>query len=66
MRALLALAARPRGAKLLARVGPLGQLGGSLLAMRRYDDPVRARELGWDAAAVVERGRALRAAEGRP
>ena len=38
----------------------------SVLAMSRYDDPALARELGWDADAVVARGRALRRAEGRP
>jgi hypothetical protein len=32
----------------------------------RYDDPAVAGALGWDAAAVVARGRALRRAEGRP
>ena len=66
MRALLVLAGRPRGASLLARLGPLGQLGGSMRAMRRYDDPASARALGWDAAAVVARGRALHEAEDRP
>jgi len=66
MRALLALAARPRGAALLARAGAVGQLAGSMLAMRRYDEPAQGRELGWDAAAVVERGRLLRTGEGRP
>jgi hypothetical protein len=34
--------------------------------MGRYEDPVVARALGWDAEAVVARGRALRRAEGRP
>jgi hypothetical protein len=38
----------------------------SLIEMARYDDPERARSLGWDAEAVVARGRALRRAEGRP
>jgi hypothetical protein len=66
MRAVIALARRPRGTALLRRIGPLGQLGGSVLAMRRYDDPARSRALGWDAAAVVARGRALRRAEERP
>jgi hypothetical protein len=66
MRALRALAARPRGAALLARLGPLGQLGGSIVALGHYDEAARGRALGWDAAAVVARGRALRRAEGRP
>jgi hypothetical protein len=66
MRALLALARRPRGVVLLNRVPLLAQAGRSLLALGRYDDPVVARSLGWDAEAVVARGRALRRAEGRP
>jgi hypothetical protein len=66
MRALLALASRPRGAAALRQLGPLGQLAGSVLALRRFDDPVLGRALGWDAAAVVARGRELRRAEGRP
>jgi hypothetical protein len=66
MRALLALARRPRGAALLNRVPLLAQAGRSLLALGRYEDPVVARALGWDAEAVIARGRALRRAEGRP
>jgi hypothetical protein len=66
LRVLLALAARPRGAALLNRVPPLAQVGRSLLAMDRYEEPAVARALGWDAEAVVARGRALRRAEGRP
>lgn len=34
--------------------------------MARYDDPGQASALGWDAAAVVGRGRELRRREGRP
>jgi hypothetical protein len=64
--ALFAVARRPRGAALLAFVPPLEQAALSLLAMARYDEPARARELGFDAAAVVRRGRELRRAEGRP
>jgi hypothetical protein len=66
LRVVLALASRPRGAALLNRVPPLAQVGRSLLAMDRYEDPVVARALGWDAEAVVARGRELRRAEGRP
>jgi hypothetical protein len=66
LRLVLALAARPRSAALLNRVPPLAQMGRSLLAMDRYEDPAVARALGWDAEAVVARGRALRRAEGRP
>ncbi|HEY7953514.1 MAG TPA: hypothetical protein VID70_11070 [Solirubrobacteraceae bacterium] len=63
---VLALARRPRGAALLSRIPPLAQVGRALLGMERYEDPVVARSLGWDAEAVVARGRALRRAEGRP
>jgi hypothetical protein len=66
MRLLLALARRPRGAALLGRVPLARQLGRSLLALGRYDEPSVARALGWDADAVVARGRALRRSEGRP
>ena len=66
LRAVLALARRPRGAALLSRVPLLAQATRSLLAMSRYDEPLLARALGWDAEAVVARGRALRRAEGRP
>jgi hypothetical protein len=66
LHAVLALARRPRGAALLSHVPPLAQVGRALLAMERYEDPVVARALGWDAEAVIARGRALRRAEGRP
>jgi hypothetical protein len=66
MRLLLSLVRRPRGAGLLAHVPAAHQMAASLVAMSRYDDPDVARALGWDAAAVVARGRALRRAEGRP
>jgi hypothetical protein len=66
MRLLTTLARRPRGAGLLARVPAAHQAAAALLALGRYDDPAVARALGWDAAAVVARGRALRRAEGRP
>ncbi len=62
---LLALALRPRGRLLLSRLPLALQAADSVLAMGPYDDPVRARELGWDAAAVVARGRELRRSEGR-
>ncbi|HUO70825.1 MAG TPA: hypothetical protein VMU39_08620 [Solirubrobacteraceae bacterium] len=66
MRLLLALARRPRGLALLARVSPADQVAHGLLALGRYDDPARAATLGWDAEAVTARGQALREAEGRP
>jgi hypothetical protein len=66
MRLLLTLALRPRGAALLARLAPLDQAIDGLLAMVRYDEPAQARALGWDAEAVVARGRALRRSGGRP
>ena len=64
--ALLALARRPRGVALLKRFPPADQAGAALLALERYDDPEHARPLGWDAEAVIARGRALRREEGRP
>jgi hypothetical protein len=65
MRLLFTLALRPRGAAMIARLAPLDQALAGLLAMVRYDDPALARALGWDAEAVIERGRALRRARGR-
>lgn len=66
LRLLLALARRPRGAAMLERVSLLEQAASSTLALGRYDDPALARVLGWDAEAVVSRGRELRRAENRP
>jgi hypothetical protein len=65
LRALVALGRRPRGVSLLRRLAPADQLAQSILGMERYEEPVLARTLGWDADAVVARGRALRRAEGR-
>ncbi len=64
--ALVALARRPRGARLLERVPPAEQLACALLAMEHYEAEPMGRALGWDAAVVAARGRALRRAEGRP
>ena len=66
LRLMLALARRPRGAALLARVPTLSKAASSTLALGRYDDPTVARALGWDAEAVTGRGRELRLAEHRP
>jgi hypothetical protein len=66
MRLLLALQRRPRGSRLLARAPLAAQLGRTLVALGRYDEPRVARALGWDAEAVIARGRALRRCEGRP
>jgi hypothetical protein len=66
MRALIALARRPRGRALLTRAGAADQLAQMLTSLERYDNPDVARGLGWDAEAVVTRGRVLRQAEGRP
>ena len=66
LRALVALARRPRGARLLRSLGPADQLANGLLATERFEDPAFARALGWDAEAVAARGRALRREEGRP
>jgi hypothetical protein len=64
-RALLALAQRPRGAALLSHSPALEQAACAVLGLGRYDDPRRARSLGWDPVAVVARGRALRREQGR-
>ena len=66
MRTLMALSRRPRGAALLARLPAADQLAQVVSSLGRYDDPGVSRALGWDGAAVVARGRALRRAEGRP
>jgi hypothetical protein len=63
---LVALARRPRGAALLAYAPAANQLAHVVTALGRYDDPEVGRELGWNGAEVVARGRALRRAEGRP
>ena len=66
LRALLAIARRPRGVALLARVAPWDQLARGLLTVGHYDDPLLSRSLGWDVDAVIARGRELRRAEERP
>jgi hypothetical protein len=60
MRAMFALASRPRGRALLRRLAPADQAAAGMLALLRYDDPPVARSLGWDADAVVTRGREAR------
>ncbi|HEX5308653.1 MAG TPA: hypothetical protein VFW38_06180 [Solirubrobacteraceae bacterium] len=66
MRVLLALARRPRGRALLGRSKSTDQLAQMLVSLGYYDDPRVATGLGYDAEAVVARGRKLRQAEGRP
>ncbi|MHB8243375.1 MAG: hypothetical protein ACYDHN_15470 [Solirubrobacteraceae bacterium] len=66
LRVLLALIVRPRGASLLSRWPIAEQAASSTLALGRYDDPAKAGALGWDAAAVIDRGRRLRRLEHRP
>jgi hypothetical protein len=66
LHALLALARRPRGARLIELFPTLELLTCGLLAAERCEVDGTARALGWDADAVVARGRALRRAEGRP
>jgi hypothetical protein len=66
LRTALALTRRRRGRTLLAALGPGRQVIDGLDAMSVYDDPEVARPLGWDAEAVVARGRELRRSEGRP
>jgi len=60
LRGLLAVGRRPRGALLLRRAWPLGQIVLALLTLERYEDPHVARGLGWDAERVLARGRELR------
>ena len=66
LRLLLTVARRPRGAAALRRAPLLQRAATSTLALGRYDEPQLARALGWDAAAVVARGRELRRVEQRP
>ena len=66
LRLLVALGRRPRGLALLAKIAPADQAATGLAAMAHYDDPEAARALGFDADAVVARGRELRRKEGRP
>ena len=62
MRLMFALARRPRGLALLHRLSPADQAAAGMLALLRYDDPALARQLGWDADAVIARGAAAREA----
>ncbi|MFL5829606.1 MAG: hypothetical protein ACJ76X_06785 [Solirubrobacteraceae bacterium] len=66
MRALIALATRPRGLALLERLAPADQAATALIRLVAYDDPSISTSLGWDAERVAERGRSLRHAEHRP
>lgn len=66
MRVLVTLARRPRGVALLTRAPLAEQAAHAILALDRYDEPTLARTLGWDADAVVARGRKLRRTESRP
>jgi hypothetical protein len=66
LRALLTLARRPRGRALLTSLPLAQQAADSLVAMANYDEPARSRALGWDAEAIVQRGRELRTREQRP
>jgi hypothetical protein len=65
-RLLVELARRPRGRILLRRVPLAHQTAVALRALGDYDEPAIARALGWDARAVVDRGRELRRSEARP
>jgi hypothetical protein len=66
LRLLLELGRRPRGLTLLGRLGAADQAAAGLLGMARYDEPEVARGLGFDANAVIARGRKLRREDGRP
>lgn len=59
-RALLAVGRRPRGRALLARLKPLDQAIGGLLAMDHYDQPANSAAVGWDPAVVLARARKAR------
>lgn len=66
LRLVLEIYRRPRGASFLTSMPMLAQAAGSLTAMAAYDDPEVSKRLGYDAEAVVARGRELRRREGRP
>lgn len=66
MRTLLSLSRRRWGAALIRRSSAVSQLAQVLDGLGRYDDPELARSLGWEAEAVVARGRELRRCENRP
>jgi hypothetical protein len=66
MRALLPLARRPRGRALLAVFPGADQVLSGVAGLGYYDQPEVAVTLGWDADAVIARGRALRREERRP
>lgn len=66
LRVLLPLARRPRARALLGAFAGADQALSGVAAMGHYDQPEVATALGWDAAAVVARGRTLRREEGRP
>ncbi len=66
LRGLLAVARRRRGAALLSRAWPLGQIVRALLTIEHNEDPAVGRSLGFDAEAVLVRGRHLRRAQTAP
>jgi hypothetical protein len=65
LKILLTLGRRPRGRRLLKRLGPAEQAASGLLAMEHFDEPANSIPLGYDPAAVVARGRELRRLENR-
>jgi hypothetical protein len=65
LKLLLEIASRPRGHALLSRLPLVQYTATSLIEMVRYDDPEHSRQLGWDAEAIIARGRDLRRTEGR-
>lgn len=66
LKLLIQIGRRPRGRALLRRAPLLEYTATSLSELLRYDDPAVARGLGYDAEAIVARGRELRRTEGRP
>jgi hypothetical protein len=66
LKLLLEIASRPRGHALVSRLPLVEYTATSLIELARYDEPQVAHGLGWDAEAIVARGRKLRNEEGRP
>lgn len=66
MKLLLVLSRRRFGRALMKRAPAAAQLVQVIEGLGHYDDPDIAGSLGWDAEAVVARGRELRRSEDRP
>ena len=66
LRTLFEIGRRPRGARLLQRIPLAADLVRRLVEMQRYERQAVSASLGFDADAVVARGRELRRSEQRP